>query len=267
MMQHKVVAILEARAGEHMADLVTRRGGIALLAPTLEEVPDVDSQGIAALIAAWRTRPFKVAIFQTGVGTRALFKATDEMGLTQELLELLQASTVVVRGPKPVGELNARGVVLSHRALSPFTTADVLNCLSDIDLAGARVLVQRYGAANRELRAALEDRQALVEEVSTYRWAIPQDVQPLHQLLDALRNDEVDAVVFTSAVQIQNFHAVAEQASRGEELIKGLNGCVIASVGPVCSRALRSFGIEPTFEASPPKLGPLFVGLEAALAD
>jgi uroporphyrinogen-III synthase len=266
-MQHKVVAILEARAGEHMAELVARRGGIPLLAPTLEEIPDVDPQAIAALVAAWRDKPYKVAIFQTGVGTRALFKATDDLSLTGELLELLRASTVVVRGPKPVGELNARGVVLSRRAAAPFTTADVLTCLADIDLAGERVLVQRYGAANRELRDALQSRHATVDEVVTYRWGLPADVEPLYELLDALRDGKVAAVVFTSAVQIQNFHAVAERAGRAGDLSRLLNGRIIASVGPVCSRALRSFGVEPTFEANPPKLGPLLAGLEAALAD
>jgi uroporphyrinogen-III synthase len=266
-MQHKVVAILEARAGEHMAELVAKRGGVALLAPTLEEVPDVDAQAIAALVASWRTRPYKVAIFQTGVGTRALFKATDELGLTKDVLDLLRESMVVVRGPKPVGELNARGIAISRRASSPFTTADVLTCLADIDLAGARVLVQRYGAANRELRVALENRQAAVDEVSTYRWALPTDVEPLHALLNALRDGRVHAVVFTSAVQIQNFQTVAEQAGRGDDLAALLKGCVVASVGPVCSRALRSFGIEPTVEANPPKLGPLFAALESALAD
>lgn len=265
-MQLKVVAILEARAGEHLAGLVEKRGGIPLLAPALEEIPDVDPQAIAALIGAWRTNPYKVAIFQTGVGTRALFKTTDELGLTAELLELLRASTVVVRGPKPVGELNARGVALAHRAASPFTTADVLNCIVNIDLAGARVLVQQYGAANRELRDALESRHAVVDEVSTYRWGLPSNVEPLHHLLDALQRKQVDAVVFTSAVQIHNFHAVAELAGRAGDLVNLLNGCVIGSVGPVCSRALRSFGVHPTFEADPPKLGPLLVGLEAALA-
>jgi hypothetical protein len=35
----------------------------------------------------------------------------------------------------------------------------------------------------------------------------------------------------------------------------------------VCSRALLAYGIKPTFEASPPKLGPLVEGLDLALRD
>src|SRR3984885_10101721 len=265
-MKSKVVAILETRTGEHLGELVARRGGIPVLAPALEEVPDVDPQAVAALLAQWRVDPFKIVIFQTGVGTRALFQATDSAGSTGELLERLSSATVVVRGPKPVGELNAREVRIDIRAATPFTTETVLAAVSDIPVQGARVLVQRYGAANRQLREALEARGAGVEEIATYRWALPADLEPLNALLDALAVSAVDAVVFTSAVQIDNLYAVAEKTGRAAELASQLNRLVVASIGPVCSRALRNHGVTPSFEADPPKLGPLVAGLDAALS-
>lgn len=265
-MKSKVVAILETRTGAHLGELVARRGGIPLLAPALEEVPDVDSGAVAELLTQWRADPFKIVIFQTGVGTRALFQATDAAGSTGELLRHLSSSLVVVRGPKPVGELNAREVRIDIRAATPFTTETVLAALSEIPLQAARVLVQRYGAANRLLRETLEQRGAAVQEIATYRWALPADTQPLNRFLDALANSGVDAVVFTSAVQIHNLYAVAEQTGRASELADQLNRLVIASIGPVCSRALRERGVTPSFEADPPKLGPLVAGLDEALS-
>jgi uroporphyrinogen-III synthase len=265
-MKSKVVAILETRTGAHLGELIARRGGIPLLAPALEEVPDVDSQAVASLLAQWQIDPFKVVIFQTGVGTRALFQATDAAGLTGELLQHLSSCVVVVRGPKPVGELNARDVRIDIRAATPFTTEMVLAAVSAIPMQAARVLVQRYGAANQLLRAALEKRGASVQEIATYRWALPADTQPLNQLLEALAHSSVDAVVFTSAVQIHNLYAVAEKTGRASALANQLNRLVIASVGPVCSRALREHGVMPTFEADPPKLGPLVAGLDEALS-
>ncbi len=265
-MKSKTVAILETRTGAHLGELVTRRGGIPMLAPALEEMPDVDSQAVVALLAQWRIDPFKVVIFQTGVGTRGLFQATDSAGLTGELLQHLNSSVVVVRGPKPVGELNAREVRIDIRAGTPFTTETVLAAVSQIPLRDARVLVQRYGEANQRLREALEARGAEVQEIATYRWALPADLRPLIELLDALAQSRVDAVVFTSAVQVQNLYAVAEQSGRAAELAGQLNGLVIASIGPVCSRALRQRGIAPSFEANPPKLGPLVAALDEALS-
>jgi uroporphyrinogen-III synthase len=265
-MKSKVVAILETRTGEHLGELIARRGGIPLLAPALEEVPDVDPQAVAALLAQWRVEPFNIAIFQTGVGTRALFQATDAAGLTAELLKLLDSSTVVVRGPKPVGELNARAVRIDLRAVTPFTTETVLAAVSELPMQHARVMVQRYGAANQLLRETLQGRGARVDEIATYRWALPADTQPLNRLLEALASSSVDAVVFTSAVQIHNLCAFAEKTARGSPLADQLNRVVIASIGPVCSRALREHGITPTFEADPPKLGPLVAGLDQALS-
>ena len=264
-MKSKVVAILETRTGAHLAELIARRGAIPLLAPALEEVPDVEPQALGRLLLEWRTKPFKMAIFQTGVGTRALFRATDSLGATPKLLQLLAAATVVVRGPKPVGELNARGVRIDIRAASPFTTEKVLEAVSGIAFEGARVLVQRYGEANRVLCEGLAARGATVQELATYRWALPADIRPLVKLLDALASSRVDAVVFTSAVQVHNLEVVAAKSGRADQLADLLNGLVVASIGPVCSRALMQHGIKPSFEANPPKLGPLVAALEQAL--
>jgi uroporphyrinogen-III synthase len=263
--RQKVVGILETRTGAHLAELIARRGAIPLLAPALSEDPDVDPEAIRALLALWRSRPMSVALFQTGVGTRALFQATDSLGLTQDLLGLLAATTVVVRGPKPVGELNARGVRIDLRASAPFTTADVLQKIAGIDIAARDVFIQRYGAANQELRAALEARGARVHELATYRWSLPADTAPLAALLGALAAGRVDAVVFTSAIQVANLLCVAASHQGAAAAVDQLNRCVIGSIGPVCSSALRGRGIEPTFEADPPKLGPLVNALEIAL--
>src|SRR5271170_1240443 len=208
-MKSKVIAILETRTGAHLGELIARRGGTPMLAPALEEVPDVDPKAVVSLLAQWKTSPFKMVIFQTGVGTRALFQATDAAGLTDELKRHLSGCVVVVRGPKPVGELNAREVRIDIRAATPFTTEAVVAAVAQTDLRDARVLVQRYGAANQLLREALEGRGASVQEIATYRWALPSDIQPLIELLNALERSAVDAVVFTSAVQIHNLYAVA----------------------------------------------------------
>jgi uroporphyrinogen-III synthase len=264
-MKSKVVAILETRTGAHLGELIARRGAIPLLAPALEEVPDVEPQAVLGLLQQWRTSPFNMAIFQTGVGTRALFQTTDSLGATPEMLQLLALAVVVVRGPKPVGELNVRGVRIDIRAASPFTTEKVLEAVADIALEQSRVLVQRYGEANRPLCDALAARGATVQELATYRWALPADTRPLERLLDELVCSRVDAVVFTSAVQVQNLYTIAARLGRAGELADLLNGLVVASIGPVCSRALLQHGVKPSIEANPPKLGPLVAALDHAL--
>jgi uroporphyrinogen-III synthase len=59
---------------------------------------------------------------------------------------------------------------------------------------------------------------------------------------------------------------VAEKTGRAAQLADQLNRLIIASIGPVCSRALREHGVTPSFEANPPKLGPLVAELNEILS-
>jgi len=74
-MHAKTVAILESRPGEQIADLIDKRGGRAVRAPALAEVPDIDAVFISRLVEELGPRPVKAANFQTDVGTHALFRA------------------------------------------------------------------------------------------------------------------------------------------------------------------------------------------------
>ena len=94
-MRGKTVAILESRLGPQMVDLIAKLGGVPMHAPALAEVPDVDPEFVAGLVRDAAVRPARLAIFQTGVGTRALFAAT---GIR---LRRLPIDSDVLSGKKP----------------------------------------------------------------------------------------------------------------------------------------------------------------------
>src|SRR5918994_1281960 len=265
-MKAKKIAILESRLGKQLADLVAQRGGEPVHAPALAELPDLDPGQIAGLVRSLEEKPAKLAIFQTGVGTRALFNATDSLGLTQTFLQLLEKAMVAVRGPKPTGALRSRGVRIDRSASDPFTTREVLASIKDIDLKNSRVIVQRYGVANVELDRALEERGAQVVEIPTYRWSLPEDTGPLESLIAALERHEMDAAVFTNAEQVRNLFAVAAKLNKTESLQHSLNRTLVASIGPVASAALREAKVNVGLESKPPKLGALMSALESALS-
>jgi len=265
-MKAKKIAILESRLGKQLAELVAQRGGEPFHAPALAELPDLDPAQIAELVRSLESRPAKLAIFQTGVGTRALFNATDALGLTKFFLSLLEKTIVAVRGPKPTGALRTRGVRIERSAADPFTTHEVLESIRDIPVEGERVIVQRYGVANVELDRALAARGAQVIEIPTYRWSLPEDTRPLESLIAALERGEMHAAVFTNAEQVRNLFAVAEGLGRGDALRVALNNTLVASIGPVASAALREHEVKVGLESSPPKLGALMSALDSALS-
>jgi uroporphyrinogen-III synthase len=265
-MNGKTIALLENRAGAQMADLVRKYGGRPFSAPALAEVPDIDTDYISSLLQEWVAKPAKVVIFQTGVGTKALFETTDALGLTETLLRLLSESLVAVRGPKPTAVLRSRGVRINLNAKDPYTSAEILEALIPVALNGERVIVQRYGETNVELDKALEARGATVIEIPTYRWAMPTNIQPLVDLMDALARSEIDAIAFTSAAQARNLFSLAEALGRIESLKVHLSNALVASIGPVCTKALEKLGVVVGIEARPPKLGPFVQALNQALS-
>ncbi len=266
-MKDKTVAILESRMRDHIASLVRKYGGTPFLAPALAEIPDVDPAHIHELIRDWSSTPPDIFIFQTGAGARALFAATDSLRLTGILLRLLDGAQVIVRGPKPAMVLRSRKVRIDRAASDPFTTHEVLAEMHETPLRGKRVVVQRYGETNRELQAALESEGAAVIEIVTYRWALPEDTAPLLRLIDALGRDEIDLVAFTSASQASNLFAVAQDDGKEASLKQSLGRTLVASIGPVCSAALRKLAVRVDIEAQPPKLGPFIDAINAGLSD
>lgn len=265
-MKGQTVALLESRLGSQLADLIRRHGGVPLQAPALAEVPDVDDDFIRRFVADLGRTPARVAIFQTGVGTRALFSATDKLGVSETLRDLLSRMTVIARGPKPVGVLRSRSVRIDHAVDEPFTTEEVLAVLKGVALKGERVMVQRYGGRNVRLAEALTQLGAEVAEIPTYRWAMPEDTAPLARLVDALEKGEVAACVFTNAMQAHHLFEVASREGRDTALRDALNRTLVASIGPICTAALKEHAVAVGLEPHPPKLGPLVEALDARLS-
>src|ERR1700730_5917868 len=264
-MKDKTIAILESRMRDHIARLSASMEAHRFRHPHWPK-PDVDPAHIDELIRDWNSAPPDIFIFQTGVGTRALFTATDSLGLTDVLLRLPDSAQVVVRGPKPTTVLHSRMVSIDRAAGTPFTTLEVFAEMDETPLRGKRVVMQRYGETNRELQAALESEGAEVIEIVTYRWDLPEDTTPLLRLIDALGRDEIDLVAFTTASQVSNLFAVAQYDGKEVSLQQSLGRTLIASIGPVCSAALRKFAVRVDIEAQPPKLGPFIDAINAALS-
>jgi uroporphyrinogen-III synthase len=265
-LKDKTIAILENRAGEQLADLVRKYGGIPFSAPALAEIPDIDPVHIAELVRSWKSKVPDFFIFQTGVGVKALFATTDSLGITEQFQKTLAASILVVRGTKPTAALRSYKVRIDFTAREPYTTAEVLAELDKNAIKGKAVVVQRYGDTNWELQQALESRGAIVTEIATYRWSLPADTKPLVDLMDALEANNIDMVCFTSASQVYNFFMVAEQLGRKQSLQNGLNRSLIASIGPVCTAALVKFNIRVDVEPNPPKLGPFINAMNSKFA-
>ncbi|MEX2286441.1 MAG: uroporphyrinogen-III synthase [Planctomycetaceae bacterium] len=252
------ICSFESRRAAEMRSLIERQGGIATIAPSMREIPLVDNPRVFEFAEELLAGRIEVVIFLTGVGTRALVEAWLTRYDFEAFLQALDRCTVVVRGPKPTAVLREWNVRIDLRAPEPNTWRELLDVIdANLSPAGKNIAVQEYGRPNEELYRALEQRGASVLSVPVYRWALPEDVEPLLAAVRATIAGQFDVLMITSANQVTNVLTVAESDGLREAWLEAARKCVIASIGPAASETLIEAGLPPDVEASPPKMGQL----------
>jgi uroporphyrinogen-III synthase len=252
--------------GGELARLVERHGGVPISAPALLEAPVDASASVTDLLDALASGEAEVVVFLTGVGAEALFEAAERIGRGDELVRRLQATVNVARGQKPARPLKQRGVPVSIAVYEPYTTTEVIAALDGLGVGGRGVALLHYGERSEEITSALLAGGARLHELMLYEWRLPPDTAPLEALIREVIAGSMDAVAFTSQVQLRHLLLVAERSGVRDELIGALNErTVVAAVGPTCASALRRVGIRPKVVPDNPKMGPMVVALAAAL--
>ena len=255
------VLSLESRRATELASLITTYGGKPLVAPALREVPLESNSEALDFAAALVRGEFDITIFLTGVGTRTLVSAVERHCPPEVFASALARTRVVARGPKPLAALRELQVPVWATAPEPNTWREVIASIdAGVDghpLTGVRIAVQEYGISNAELLEALRARGAQVTRVPVYRWALPENLDPLKDAVTAVTEGQIDVVLFTTGVQIVHLWQIAGQMQREDDLRRGFGRAVIASIGPTTSEELHRHGLNADLEPSHPKIGVL----------
>jgi uroporphyrinogen-III synthase len=244
------VAITENRYPEQLTQLLERHGATVLSCPLLKETPVEDASGARRFISICENMQVDYIVFYTGVGVDFLFKAVNKP-------EVVSRSKILARGPKAVYALRRAGLEPDMVAESA-TTEGIVRTLSREPLKNKTILVQLYGSANPDLHTALQKQGATVMGVSIYSYTQASDTQAIENLVRKLMSKDIDAITFTSAMQVpflfRTAGALVDPAKFRERLKKNV---IVASVGEVTSRALTEAGVEPHVTPSEPKMGPM----------
>ncbi len=97
--------------------------------------------------------------------------------------------------------------------------------------------------------------------VPVYRWALPEDREPLREAVSHLARGEADYVLFTSGRQVDHVMQTAEELGLREAVLDAASRTVVGSIGPVCSEALRRHKLPVDLEPEHPKMGHLIVAI------
>jgi uroporphyrinogen-III synthase len=261
------IALFEARLGGELSELVLRGGGEAVCVPAVRERRVPSRRDVSALLTDLYQEPAPVFVFSTGVGVTALFDEARLLGRGAELRDAIARGVAACRGPKPVAALHREGILPAVRAVSPWTTDDLVEALGPVSLQDRLTVLVHYGEPNEALVAALAARGARVRELTLYRWELPENTRALARMIDALADGAFAAAAFTSQIQARNLLEVATRGCRREALLHALRTrVVVAAIGPTCARALDALGIPAQVVPDPPKMGAMIAALAAHLA-
>jgi uroporphyrinogen-III synthase len=257
-----IVALLEARMKSELARLVEKHGGVPLCVPAVREAPRIEPDAVRELLDELSAGRHEVVIFMTGVAVSLLFELAQELGRHAELVTSLRNVTTVCRGPKPTAALRGFGVPPTLSAREPFTAAELIDALSDLEVSGSGVLLFNYGERSETLSETLLARRADLREFWLYQWQFPADTAPLEQLVRRIVDRSVDALAITCQIQFRHLYQIAERLDLGRELLQALRkDVVVAAVGPTCRAIIEVHGVTPHVMPEHPKMGPLVMAL------
>jgi uroporphyrinogen-III synthase len=252
------VAAFESRMAAEMARLIERYGGQPHVAPALREVPISDNTAVLEFGKRLLAGHFEMVVLLTGVGTKTMFAILQTGYPLDSVKAALARTTVLARGPKPVAALKELGLTPSITVPEPNTWRDILHVLDERgSLIEVRIAVQEYGVSNPDLLAALQQRGAQVTQVPIYKWALPENIAPLREVLVAIIAGQIDVVLITNAAQIDHVMQLLEQEGTTAQFKEACGKMVVASIGPTASERLRHYDLPIDFEPSHPKMGVL----------
>lgn len=252
------VLALESRRATEIAKLIRTYGGEPTVAPAMREVPLESNHDAFEFARRLLHGDFDLVIFTTGVGIRRLMEILESRYDRKRILDSLLRVKLAARGPKPSAALREMGLPVAVTAPEPCTWHEVIGALNEAfgpSLEGLRAAVQEYGTTNPDLLDALSQHHVQWTRVPVYQWALPDDLEPLRNAVRAIANENIDVVVFLTAVQVTHLFRVAEMMDVTGALLAGLRQTVVFSIGPSTSEELSRHGIEPDFEPSHPKMG------------
>jgi uroporphyrinogen-III synthase len=260
----KRIAVPEMRELEVFSGLLERRGAEVLRCPLVTIYDTPHSAQVLAFAVKVAEGGFDDFVLITGEGLTRIVSCINKYdpALQERFVAGLAKMRTITRGPKPARVLRQLGLRPSIEATSP-TTPGVVEAMKPLDLAGRRVAVQLYGNdPNLVLTSFLRERKAEVTTVAPYVYGNAADDATVTALLERMAAGEVDAIAFTSKLQIERL--VSQQPA---PLVKrALTRTKIAAVGPIVAEAIRAAGFEVS--SSPEHswfMKPLVVALSESL--
>jgi uroporphyrinogen-III synthase len=239
-LKNKILAITRSeRDAKEFLQLVREQEGRAIALPVIDIVPQ-GPEVAEEFLDKLRKKKHYYCAFMSQQAVNILF----DLG-RDRIAPVLKSTTVIAVGPKTKQSLEERGIKVGL-VLEKFSSFGLVDLMSGIGPVGKKIIIPRSGAANDFTTEALIRLGMDVDEILLYT-VRTKAVEPIwKEFCDLLLQKKVDAVIFTSASNVNSFFEIMDKVYKDELQLDNITKVV--SIGPFTTKALRDQGIE-CFEA------------------
>lgn len=253
------IVIAGSRKLEEMSVLIEKQGGIPLLR-SLQGTVFLAEKEVESTLQKLVKEKTDCIIFTTGIGFETLVGISENLSIKAQFLKVIKKANVASRGYKTEAALkkfDVTPVVVDEDG----TTAGLMKELAKLDLNGKKVTVQLHGDPAPELIKFLEDQGATVLQLVPYKHKAPE-TETVAKLSKEIIDHQVDAVCFTSAIQVRALFSYARKHGLLKKIIAAFKQDVLAvAVGKVTAEALKGEKIHEYLAPKRGRIGAIIVDL------
>jgi uroporphyrinogen III methyltransferase / synthase len=230
----KRIVVTRARAqASELIERLSLLGAECLQCPTIEVAPPESWEPLDQAIG--NLSRYHWIVFTSVNGVHYFFKRLFEQGLDTRSLGHLRTAAI-----GPVTAERLRGFGLNTDILpKTYQAESVVEAFADVAVQGKNVLLPRAKEARAILPEELRRMGARVDEIVAYQTLAAADEDSA--LVDALENNEVDMVTFTSSSTVSNFRSLLPAEADHQALMKGV---AVACIGPITADTANSLGFK-----------------------
>ncbi|ADC51783.1 uroporphyrinogen-III synthase [Alkalihalophilus pseudofirmus OF4] len=255
----KTIALTASRKVEEMSTLIEKQGGNVIVRP-MQGTVYVAKEEIVSELKEMIDQGVDWFVLTTGIGTEKLVELAEEIGLKDELIERLRHAKIAARGYKTKNALKKLGLT-ADISDEDGTTNGLIRAMESNSFKGSKVAVQLHGIPSPNLRTFFESEEAEVVEVLPYRHIAP-DEEKVKTLYEEVVEGKVDAVCFTTFLQVRALFQYAESIKKEETLLNQFNKNVLAvAVGKVTAEALTDAQVTRVIVPERERMGAMIIEL------
>jgi uroporphyrinogen III methyltransferase/synthase len=248
----RIVIPRAAEQARDTASAVRDRGAAPLVMPMIEITPPPEPARFSRAVAdMWR---YDWVLFTSGNAVEQLRLELDRMGCDARAFGNAKVGAVGSKTAEALKRLGIKADVVAQEFVGEGLAGAVL-----VEGAPRRVLLLRALVARDALPAALRARGTEVDVVAAY------ETKPLGgagaELAARIQSGEIHAILFTSSSTV-----TSTLDALGDSARELLSRVVVASIGPITTRALEAAGLKPTVQATVYTVEGLLDALEASVS-